>query len=81
MLGDGYIQEQDDTEEFFQNKVSKKIGIYLDDSLIRICQTFEEAEQTIIKLKNFSKRIEEMKVNQSIRLLDHDLFKSIEDDD
>ncbi len=79
--GDGYIQEQDDTEEFFQNKVSKKIGIYLDDSLLRICQTVEEADQTIIKLKNFSKKIEEMKVNESIRLLDHDLFKSIEDDD
>jgi hypothetical protein len=63
--------------------ILKSIGIFLGDDLIRICDTVEEAEETIIKLKNFSKKIEEMKVSgidpyknpKTFKFIDEDLFK------
>jgi len=64
-------------------KILKMIGIFLGDNLIRICETVEEAEQILVKLKNFSKKIEEMKLTgvahaespESIKFIDNDLFE------
>ncbi|MAW83235.1 MAG: hypothetical protein CL832_02140 [Crocinitomicaceae bacterium] len=74
----GWIEAKYKTKEHVS--ILKSIGIFLGDDLIRICETVEEAEETLIKLKNFSKKIEEMKVSGSSAYENPKTFKFIDDD-
>lgn len=78
---DGYVSESVEDEELFKRKIVKKIGIYLDDELIRICDSRDEANEVLKKFQDFENKLNDMQVNSEIPLVDDSLFKFTNDDD
>ena len=78
---DGYVSESFEDEELFKRKIVKKIGIYLDEELIRICDSRDEANEVLKKFQDFENKLNDMQVNSEIPLVDDSLFKFTNDDD
>ena len=78
---DGYVSESVEDEELFRRKIVKKIGIYLDEELIRICESRDEANEVLKKFQDFENKLNDMQVNSEIPLVDDALFKFTNDDD
>ena len=78
---DGYVSESVEDEELFRRKIVKKIGLYLDDELIRLCESRDEANEVLKKFQNFENKLNDMQVNSEIPLVDDSLFKFTNDDD
>ena len=84
--GDGYVEEDNNTDPsmaFMRRKIVKKIGIYLEDDLVRICETKDEANEVLKKFEAFENKLKNMSVGEEIFLVDDDLYKfsDAEDDD
>ena len=78
---DEYVSKSVEDEELFRRKIVKKIGIYLDDELIRICESRDEANEVLKKFQDFENKLNDMQVNSEIPLVDDALFKFTNDDD
>ena len=82
--GDGYVEEDNNTDPtmaFMRRKIVKKIGIYLEDDLVRICKTKDEANEVLKKFEAFEKKLKDMSVGEEIFLVDNDLYKFSEPED
>ena len=75
---DGYVDEEKTTDpmmQFMRRKIIKKIGIYLDNELIRVCNSKDEANELLKKFQAFEKKLSDMPLEEEIFLVDDDLYK------
>ena len=61
--------------QFMRRKIIKKIGIYLDNELIRVCKSKDEANELLKKFQAFEKKLSDMPLEEEIFLVDDDLYK------